>query len=306
MNSYISTLPSRQNKNSPWRPTRINPCAYIMQCSKCKNYLPIDKFYPIRSSRSGRKDILNQERNSRCSTCEIEFYIKLDPRKKLLYAAKSHANRKNLECTITIDDIIIPSHCPVLEIPLIPTVGKGRQNRHETYNSPTLDRRDNSQGYIRGNVFVISGRANHLKSNSTIEEMEAVLSYMKSTPEKVKENYYGEYQSDLQYKNRLIWSARRHARERNINCELKVSDLKIPEYCPVLGIKMNPKIGKGRQNRIELGDSPTIDRMNNDIGYISENICVISGRANHLKSDATIEEIESIVSYMKSAAAEVM
>ena len=46
-------------------------------------------------------------------------------------------------------------------------------------NSPSLDRIRPQLGYVAGNVRVISNRANHLKSNGTISEFEAVLAYMK-------------------------------------------------------------------------------------------------------------------------------
>lgn len=41
--------------------------------------------------------------------------------------------------------------------------------------SPSLDRLDSSKGYVKGNVRVISKRANQLKNNATVEEMRMVL-----------------------------------------------------------------------------------------------------------------------------------
>ena len=39
------------------------------------------------------------------------------------------------------------------------------------FNSPALDRIDNTKGYIRGNVWVISHRANQMKVDANIEEL---------------------------------------------------------------------------------------------------------------------------------------
>ncbi len=45
-------------------------------------------------------------------------------------------------------------------------------------NYSTLDRVVPSLGYVKGNVRVISFRANRLKNNATIDEIRAILAYM--------------------------------------------------------------------------------------------------------------------------------
>jgi hypothetical protein len=42
-------------------------------------------------------------------------------------------------------------------------------------NSPSLDRIDNTKGYVPGNVWVISWRANDLKRNATLEELKLLV-----------------------------------------------------------------------------------------------------------------------------------
>ncbi len=79
--------------------------------------------------------------------------------------ARHRALRKGMEFSITLDDIVIPEFCPVLKTPM---------------ESPSIDRIDNSKGYTKKNICVISNRANRLKQDSTIEELEAILAYMKS------------------------------------------------------------------------------------------------------------------------------
>ena len=94
-------------------------------------------------------------------------YSKKYKEKVLLKKAKHRAKQKGLEFNIDISDIIIPEICPVLGIP----IHKNSDEKTYTQNSPSLDRIDNNKGYIKGNVMVISYRANHLKNNSNLEEM---------------------------------------------------------------------------------------------------------------------------------------
>lgn len=91
---------------------------------------------------------------------------------KLLKDAKKRAKQFNREYNIDITDIIIPNLCPILNIPIIISKGKC------TENSPSLDRINSKYGYIKGNVRVISLRANRLKQDSTIEELKKIILYM--------------------------------------------------------------------------------------------------------------------------------
>jgi len=52
-------------------------------------------------------------------------------------------------------------------------------DRRDKQHVPTLDRINNDLGYIKGNVEVISAKANRLKNNGTIEDFELILQYMK-------------------------------------------------------------------------------------------------------------------------------
>lgn len=100
---------------------------------------------------------------------------------RMLQAAKTRAKKNNLEFNVTKDDITIPELCPIFGIPLIVNnkdyeTGNGG---YLTDNSPSLDRIDISKGYIKGNVQVISMKANMLKSNGSIEDFERIIQYIK-------------------------------------------------------------------------------------------------------------------------------
>lgn len=87
--------------------------------------------------------------------------------------ARKRAAAKGLECTIRPGDIHLRDRCPILDIPL-------KKNRGQYGpDSYSLDRRDSSLGYVPGNVEVISWKANSLKGELNIEQVERLLQYMK-------------------------------------------------------------------------------------------------------------------------------
>lgn len=98
-----------------------------------------------------------------------------NPSEALYRIAKGRAKRRGYEFTIELSDITVPDKCPVLGIALYSNRGKGTR---QSDNSPTLDRVDNSKGYIKGNVQVISWKANQLKSNGTLDEFRALVKWL--------------------------------------------------------------------------------------------------------------------------------
>ena len=93
----------------------------------------------------------------------------------LLCNAKSRAKRFGIAFNLKVEDIIIPEYCPVLGIKLVSNIGGGSERDF----TPSLDRIDSSKGYVKGNVKVISLRANVIKNSGTIEEHEKIIAYMK-------------------------------------------------------------------------------------------------------------------------------
>lgn len=74
---------------------------------------------------------------------------------------------------------------------------------------------------------------------------------------------------------------------------LTLGEVTIPDRCPVLGIPLVQK--RGRQG--PGPNSPTLDRIIPELGYVPGNVVVISNRANRLKSDATIGELIALASF---------
>ena len=92
----------------------------------------------------------------------------------MLAAAKQRAKLKQIDFNLELNDFEIPEVCPVLGIKLIAS------KDNKSNNSPSLDRIDNSKGYVKGNVRVISWRANHIKTDATLSELESVVAYVKT------------------------------------------------------------------------------------------------------------------------------
>lgn len=98
-----------------------------------------------------------------------------DRRRDLLTGARGRAKHRHLPFDLTIEDIVIPAHCPALGILLEVNKGYGAAP-----SSPTLDRIRPELGYVRGNVVVISHKANVIKNNSTPEELMAVAKWVRT------------------------------------------------------------------------------------------------------------------------------
>lgn len=107
-----------------------------------------------------------------------------NPEKQMLKHARERSKQKNLPFNIEEIDIIIPTICPVLGIPLKSGSGKGRMQP----NSPSLDRIIPEKGYVRGNIVVMSNKANTMKSNATLEEIIKLGEFAKKLLEETSKN----------------------------------------------------------------------------------------------------------------------
>lgn len=107
----------------------------------------------------------------KCNAAYMRGYLhtvrKTHPGKTILERARKRARRQGLPYSLRRQDITIPARCPVLGISL--RVGQGRSPA-----SPSLDRIDPGQGYIAGNVRVISDHANKLKGNRRLDDIRSL------------------------------------------------------------------------------------------------------------------------------------
>ena len=91
----------------------------------------------------------------------------------------------------------------------------------------------------------------------------------------------------------MFWAAKNRAKMKGIKFFIGVEDIVVPEVCPVLGIPLYTSRGKARPN------SPSLDRIRNEKGYVPGNVRVISYRANLIKNNATAEELRGVLRYIE-------
>lgn len=97
----------------------------------------------------------------------------------MLTLAKNRAKAKGLPFDLTADDITVPVFCPILGIKL----ERGRYGKGINDAAPSLDKIDPEKGYVKGNVIVVSMRANRIKTNARADEIIAVGRYYKQLTE---------------------------------------------------------------------------------------------------------------------------
>ena len=98
-----------------------------------------------------------------------------NPEKRMLRAAKGRARREGLPFSLVISDIVIPTYCPVLGIEL--KLSKRDGPKDSWHSSPSLDKIVPALGYVKGNIVVVSMRANRIKCDATPEELYKVAMY---------------------------------------------------------------------------------------------------------------------------------
>lgn len=163
----------------------------MKNCKKCEIDKSVENFHVDKTSKDGlfrwcktckkeydkryrKSDKVKNFQKSKSYRDRKKEYQKVrfdsDPRLILLQAAKARAKKYNLPFNITIEDIIIPEKCPLLNISL-ERKPYGKKTGF-LMNSPSLDKIESRLGYTKGNVMVISMKANAMKYSATLDELE--------------------------------------------------------------------------------------------------------------------------------------
>ena len=139
-----------------------------------------------------------------------------------------------------------------------------------------------------------------------MRSIEAAYRYVKTKETKVSPaehcaKYREAHKLDTSFRlNKLLQQAKVRAKKRGLPCTIDlaylIKEFPIDSKCPVFGTDLFWGIsGKGDRN-----NSPSLDRLNPELGYTIDNVRIISWKANRIKSDANIKDIEAVLKYMKS------
>lgn len=143
-------------------------------CPKCMELKPVTHFDSVIYT--------NDHLTEYCGWCmSVDVSkIKNRPFNKICYNIHNRCLSKGLECNLTPQYLrsIFTGICPVYGNEIYLGEAKGRRATAQ------LDRLVPELGYMEGNVQFISAKANRRKQDSSIEDLEKLIAYMKSETQK--------------------------------------------------------------------------------------------------------------------------
>lgn len=116
--------------------------------------------------------------------------------------------------------------------------------------------------------------------------LELAREYRKKHPEKSRA--YTQKSRKVNPARALYNAAKARAKKYGIVFSLDFADVVMPDRCPVLGIAFGQNTGRGMG---AFADSPSLDRIIPNLGYVPGNVQVVSRLANTMKSNATPEQL---------------
>ncbi len=187
------------------------------------------------------------------------------PEELLWERTRQRSKEKKIGFEITVEDIVIPEFCPITNIPI-----STNPNDKSADNYYVLDRLDWLTGIVRGNVRVVS----NLGLSQKIKELclDGYFENINHTPEDIKRE--------------ICIKAKRNARRRKCEFNLKPEDIDVPELCIYLEVKLS--YNKKDKNEPFYF---SIDRIDSTKGYIKGNIQIISLLANTMKNSSSNEQL---------------
>ena len=320
---------NNKNKNNKNPDTKIcNKCAeecYIKEfisnkkvlnnCSSCRKEMAENKLKNRKENPERYKEYnenyYTEERKIIIAERDKKKY--LNNRAYMLYnSAKQHAKKLKLDFNLTEEYVesIYPkdNSCPILKETFI--IG----NKVKNNNSPSLDRINCNIGYVIGNIQVISYKANQIKSNCTLSELELMIKNFKEQFIQVQHDIdditrktiiedrlnlinhsmiaYTKYRI-INIESCLLTAAKKRSKDNSLQINIDENYIKsiwqLNNKCPIRNVKYSFGVKTHSDN------SPSLDRINNNLGYVKGNVMIISTKANMVKLNYTLEELDYVI-----------
>ena len=168
---------------------------------------------------------------------------------------------------------------------------KCNQNLDESCFNKNKNKSDGLEIYckecakIKSRLAYERGREKYIARNKEryLENKEHILSTSKEYYERLKSS---------KPEVLLLRSAKHRAKTSGVPIDITIEDILIPEYCPILKIKLETSTGVASKN------SPSIDKIIPELGYVKGNIQVISNLANTMKWNANFEELVNFAEWI--------
>lgn len=137
-------------------------------------------------------------------------------------------------------------------------------------------KRNTPEARVKAQEYYVKNKASFNKNSAATQRK-----YRELNPERVKDSLARSRKNNPE--RNLFNKARSRAKKCGFDFNLELIDIKIPEYCPLLSIKLD---SWGHRDVC-----PSLDRIDNTKGYIKDNIWIISFKANRMKNTATAQEL---------------
>ena len=211
-----------------------------------------------------------------------------NPVKSLYLSCRSSAKRRGFECCITEADVrsmTASMRCSVTDLPL--AWSRPSQTTPQPW-APSIDRIDSAEGYLPGNVRVVCWAYNQARSDFPDEVVSSVASSILNPrpgdPARRADPMMRAH--GCRPAMHLHKSCRRSAKRRGHECTITVEmieEMLAPMTCSVTGLPLtwaHPG-GSSRDNPW----APSIDRLDNAIGYVPGNVRLVCWAFNKMRSE---------------------
>lgn len=238
----------------------------------------------------------------------------------LFSSARMRARKRGIKFDITELDVkILLDTTPICLLRMV-KFERGNDGK-PIDNSRTLDRIDSSKGYTKNNIQIISYRANVVKSDIDLKIFNKIITGLKKykivehdiTDETMKiiirdrekeiENRGITKSCDIYrflfIEKWLINSAKKRSKKKGLDITIDAQYIRsiwpLDNKCPILGKKF-----ENGKNFIMSNYSATLDRIDNNKGYVQGNVRIISAKANSVKQNCSINDLEFMLKNWKN------